>query len=180
VCRYAAPGNVIGGDWEAQVRPPLPPGQAAAAAAAAAAQPATSVAAEVLAGGGAEGAAEAEVDEAQAGGAAAAAAAAAAGAPAPMRASVILANALRARHGAPPLAWSAPLARGAAAWAAGCPAAPSGAEGGASESIGLGHASLEAAIAKWYAEVRPWAAGACLGLFFRVGADVERRLPAAD
>jgi hypothetical protein len=69
-----------------------------------------------------------------------------------MRAALARANAYRARHSAPPLAWDASLAAAAEAAARDCPKGHSGAPG---EVLGWGLRDASQAVDTWYSEVTP-------------------------
>lgn len=154
---------MIGGDWEAEVPPPLPPSEVEALTASdatrvvdgdveqQAASPDLRSAAAVVS--------PTDSDKAVPSGAAtssheAAAGGAAAGPPVPagMARALELHNAYRARHVAGALEWSDELAARAAAWAGGCPLGV--ASGAAGENVGYGYPSPAMAVASWYKEVR--------------------------
>jgi uncharacterized protein YkwD len=61
-------------------------------------------------------------------------------------------NELRARHGAAPLSWDAPLAAQAQGYADGCPNGHSGMSG-VGENLAWGYSSFEEAVNAWYNEV---------------------------
>lgn len=71
-----------------------------------------------------------------------------------------LQNELRARHGAPPLAWDAGLAADAAGYIAGCPMSHSRQWADRGENLAWGFPTFADAVTAWYAEVRPaWRGG---------------------
>ena len=225
-CRYLAPGNVVGADWAAEVRPPVaktpltsaalanygarrapaaaPPRMLPPGAYGAAGYGAGAGAAGPLAGGGLGGdplgdsllgrllgrngglgggglggdglggaapppqtyyypagqgparwlrSADADADGAAAAAVAPSSTAATAD-DAEVAAAFDLQNALRAAHGAPPLAWDAALAADAASFIAGCPMAHSRRWGDRGENLAWGFASFADGVRAWYAEVR--------------------------
>ncbi|KIY97556.1 Protein PRY1 [Monoraphidium neglectum] len=166
ICQYAPAGNILGQDWTQHVFPvggyrAGGAGSAGAGAGGAAggggaatggsAPPSPPSSPPSTAGGGSGDGNVVDSSGAGSGGSGGSS-----GAPAGLSADLAAVlqrhNELRARHGAAPLSWDAPLAAQAQGYADGCPNGHSGMSG-VGENLAWGYSSFEEAVNAWYNEV---------------------------